>query len=76
MATFSNDFGWLWLFKNGLSIPDIAYDGIVPEGANIQDKEYKLCLEDNVNAAFVFLDAGNDFQDFSTEMTPFNCSLN
>jgi len=75
LPTFSNDFGWLWLFKNGLSIPDIAYDGIVPEGANIQDKDYKLCLEDNVNAAFVFLDAGNDFQDFSTEMAPFNCRL-
>ena len=28
LPTFTNDFGYLWMYKNSGKIPDIAYDGI------------------------------------------------
>ena len=34
-----NDFGKLWVYKNGMKIPDIAYDGILPEDYYIQGLE-------------------------------------
>lgn len=71
--TLSNDFGKLWYFKNGASIPDIAYDGILPEGLQLQDPSVKLCIDDNGVASFAFLDAANDFENFSNDLTPFNC---
>ncbi len=74
--TLSNDFGKLWFFKNRGRIPDIAYDGILPEGTKLQDPKVILCIQNNENASFVFLDAANDFEGFSSELTPFNCSLN
>ena len=74
--TLSNDFGKLWYFKNGGDIPDIAYDGILPKGTKLQDPDVKLCIQNNENASFVFLDAANDFKAFSNDLTPFNCSLN
>ena len=71
--TLSNDFGKLWYFKNGARIPDIAYDGILPEGVQLQDPSVKLCIDDNGVASFAFLDAANDFENFSNDLTPFNC---
>ena len=71
--TLSNDFGKLWYFKNGTRIPDIAYDGILPEGVQLQDPIVKLCIDDNGAASFAFLDAANDFENFSNDLTPFNC---
>jgi hypothetical protein len=71
--TLSNDFGKLWYFKNGARIPDIAYDGIFPEGVQLQDPSVKLCIDDNGAASFAFLDAANDFENFSNDLTPFNC---
>jgi parallel beta-helix repeat protein len=71
--TLSNDFGKLWYFKNGARIPDIAYDGILPEGLQLQDPSVKLCIDDNGVASFAFLDAANDFENFSNDLTPFNC---
>lgn len=72
--TLSNDFGKLWYFKNNMRIPDIAYDGILPEGTELQAPGVKLCIQNNENAQFVFLDAANDFEFFSNDLTPFNCS--
>ena len=74
--TLSNDFGKLWYFKNGARIPDIAYDGILPEGVQLQDPSVKLCIDDNRAASFAFLDAANDFENFSNDLTPFNCLAN
>ena len=71
--TLSNDFGKLWYFKNDARIPDIAYDGIFPEGVQLQDPSVKLCIDDNGAASFAFLDAANDFENFSNDLTPFNC---
>ncbi|MEN8852892.1 MAG: parallel beta-helix domain-containing protein, partial [Candidatus Arcticimaribacter sp.] len=60
--TFSNDFGILWLVKNSGNIPDIAYDGIFAPGGSLQDEEHKLCIQNNGEASFVYLDAAHDFE--------------
>jgi len=73
LPTFSNEFGLLWMLKNRLRIPDIAYDGILAEGGSLQDENHKICLYDNGKTNFVYLDAANDFDDFSNDTTPFAC---
>lgn len=73
--SLSNEYGWLMLFKNKMKIPDIAYDGILPEGASLQDSEHKICLKDNGALNFVFMDAANDFDNFSNEVLPYLCIL-
>ena len=35
------------IFKNKMVIPDVVYDGILPNGAIIQDENYKICIGDN-----------------------------
>jgi parallel beta-helix repeat protein len=74
--TLSNDFGLLWMIKNSATIPDIAYDGIIEEGGTLQDKEHRLCIQNNTNSKFVYLDAGNEYENFSSNLKPFDCSLN
>ncbi|MDB9821995.1 right-handed parallel beta-helix repeat-containing protein [Flavobacteriaceae bacterium] len=76
LPTFSNDFGLLWLYKNKSSIPDIAYDGIISPDGSLQDDEHKLCIRNNANASFVYLDASHDFEGFTSDKTPFDCKLN
>lgn len=75
LPTFSNDFGKLWLVKNGAKIPDIAYDGMIDSSGSLQDEEHKLCIQNNGEAHFVYLDAGNNFEGFTTDVTPFDCTL-
>ena len=76
VPTLSNEYGWLMLFKNKFNIPDIAYDGILPEGASLQDKDHTICFGDNGTFNFVFMDAANDFAGFSNDPSPFLCSRN
>ncbi len=75
LPTLSNDFGKLWFFKNGASIPDIAYDGILPKGTKLQDPELKICIQNNGDASFAYLDAEHDFEAFSNDLKPFDCSI-
>ena len=74
--TFSNDFGILWLVKNSGNIPDIAYDGIFAPGGSLQDEEYKICIQNNGEASFVYLDAAHDFEGFTNDQSPFDCLIN
>ncbi len=76
LPTFSNEFGLLWLLKNKASIPDIAYDGIISPDGSLQDDEHRLCVRNNSNASFVYLDASHDFEGFTSDRTPFDCKLN
>lgn len=76
LPTFSNEFGLLWLLKNKASIPDIAYDGIISPDGSLQDDEHRLCVRNNSNASFVYLDASHDFEGFTSDRTPFECKLN
>jgi len=75
LPTLSHDFGKLWYFKNGARIPDIAYDGIFPKGVKLNDPEVKICIQNNGKASFAFLDAANDFTDFSNDLKPFDCNF-
>ncbi|MFQ3335445.1 MAG: parallel beta-helix repeat protein [Candidatus Arcticimaribacter sp.] len=73
--TLSNEYGWLMIFKNKMVIPDVVYDGILPDGAIIQDENHKICIGDHGDFNFVFMDAANDFEAFSNDLSPFICSL-
>lgn len=73
--TLSNEYGWLMLFKNKATIPDVVYDGILPDGASLQDDEHKVCIGDNGTFNFVFMDAAHDFNAFSNDVSPYTCSL-
>ena len=74
-----NDFGKLWVFKNGMKIPDIAYDAILPEDYYIQGQqinpEYKVCIKNNGVINFAALDAANDFNEFSNEVGNYECEV-
>ena len=76
LPTFTNDFGYLWMYKNSGKIPDIAYDGIFAPGGSLQDDEHKLCLQNNGAAQFVYLDAAHDFEGMTNDQSPFDCRLN
>ena len=76
LPTISNDFGLLWILKNSGAIPDIAYDGIFASGGSLQDEEHKLCIQNNGEVSFVYLDAGHDFEGFTNDQSPFDCSIN
>ena len=73
--TLSNEYGWLMLFKNKATIPDVVYDGILPDGASLQDDEHKICIVDNGAFNFVFMDAAHDFDAFSNDVSPYTCTL-
>ncbi|PSR08811.1 MAG: hypothetical protein C7M88_08730 [Candidatus Arcticimaribacter sp.] len=73
--TLSNEYGWLMLFKNKATIPDVVYDGILPDGANLQDDEHKICIGDNGTFNFVFMDAAHDFDAFSNDVSPYTCTI-
>ena len=75
LSTLSNDFGKLWYFKNSGSIPDITYDGILPKGTRLHDPEVKICIQNNGEASFAYLDAAHDFENFSNDLSPFNCII-
>ena len=74
-----NDFGKLWVFKNGMKIPDIAYDAILPEDYYIKGQqinpEYKVCIKNNGAINFAALDAANDFNGFSNEVGNYECEV-
>ena len=63
------------LLKNKRIIPDVVHDGILPKGAKLQDDQHKICLEDNGEINFVYMDAANEFENFSNDLEPFNCKL-
>ncbi|MFY0608649.1 MAG: right-handed parallel beta-helix repeat-containing protein [Cyclobacteriaceae bacterium] len=63
----SNDFGQLFLLKFPFSTPDIIWDGFVPSGGNVG-----LCIQQS-DIKFANIDAGGDFADLSTDITPFEC---
>jgi hypothetical protein len=62
-------------FKNKAKIPDIAYDGILPIDAKLSDPSVKVCIRNNGDASFAYLDAANEFEYFSNDLRPFNCII-
>ncbi|MCE2495034.1 MAG: hypothetical protein J4F31_00365 [Flavobacteriales bacterium] len=73
----SHDFGRLFLWKFGVETPDIVYDGVLPPGINdrqaLQNSEYRICLEENIETRFADMDAGNGFESISHDKSAFAC---
>ena len=66
--------------KNGLKIPDVAYDGILPRDFYLNDgtisPDYKICVKkNNGKINFVVMDAANDFEKFSNELNGYECDI-
>ena len=74
--TLSNDYGVLMFLKNKVTIPDIVYDGILPENVFSKSNMHKICLDNNGVINFVMMDAANDFKNFSNDQSPYNCKMN
>jgi hypothetical protein len=52
-----------------MSPPDIAFDGIRPEGAG----PHEICIRDNGEIVFLDLDAAHDFKNLSKDVSKFQC---
>jgi len=72
-----NPFGKIFLWKFGLKLPDIAWDGIKPKGYILSDGRlnpaYRICIEEKKDVKIVNLDVANDFKDLSDDQEYFNC---
>jgi hypothetical protein len=68
--TLQNDIGKLLLFKSMFNPPDVVYDGI----PNPAQAERNICLDKNGDIKFINLDAANDFNNLSKDLTPFTCA--
>jgi parallel beta-helix repeat protein len=64
----------------GENVPDILFDGIIDPntlGADGKMKpELQICIRNNKNASFGFLDAGGGFQNFNKDMSKYDCEHN
>ncbi len=76
LPELGNDFGKLFLFKFGLSGPSVAWDGIeAPEYHKDGEinSAYKICIDESEELLIANLDAGNNFENISTDPEEFNC---
>lgn len=67
--TMQSDIGKLLIMKSMFNPPDILFDGI----ADPNRAERGICIGDNGKITFINLDAANDFEELSKDVTPFNC---
>jgi parallel beta-helix repeat protein len=67
--TMQSDIGKLLIMKSMFNPPDILFDGI----ADPNRAERKICIGDNGEITFINLDAANDFEELSKDVTLFNC---
>ena len=79
IPALDNDFGLLWVMKNKLQIPDVAYDAILPSNYfldnSITNPDYKICVKNNGKINFVAMDAANDFEKFSNDLGDYTCDV-
>ena len=75
--SFNQPIGFLLAYNFWRDVPDIIYDGIV-DSTKIRDgvllDEYRICIENNINADFVNLDAANNFENISQNISNYSCS--
>ena len=75
--SFTQPIGFLLAYNFWRDIPDIIYDGIIDseitKNGNVIN-EYKICIKNNKNADFVNLNAGNNFNDMSQDLSQHDCS--
>lgn len=67
--------GMMFRFKLrfGKNVPDIIWDGIVDEKRT--GSMSPICLQNNRNAQFANIDAGNNFKNISRDISKVTCSL-
>ena len=79
IPALDNDFGLLWVMKNKLQIPDVAYDAILPSNYfldnSIPNPDYKICVKNNGKINFVAMDAANVFEKFSNDLDDYACDV-
>lgn len=78
LPSIQNDMGKLVLWKGGLNIPSIIYDGYIDPSLAVNGKlpaDRAICVHDNVNATFAMVDAANGFENVSRDPAPYNCNL-
>tara|TARA_B100000965_G_scaffold98839_1_gene80864 strand:- start:907 stop:2124 length:1218 start_codon:yes stop_codon:yes gene_type:complete len=75
--SFDQPIGFLLAYNFWRDVPDIIYDGII-DSSKIKEgillDEYKICIENNINAKFVNLDAANNFENMSQNILNHSCS--
>ena len=75
--SFTQPIGFLLAYNFWRDIPDIIYDGIIDSeitrNGNVIN-EYRICIKNNKNADFVNLNAGNNFNDMSQDLSQHDCS--
>ncbi|MTI31237.1 parallel beta-helix domain-containing protein [Xanthovirga aplysinae] len=78
LPSLKSDFGKLFVWKFGFNTPDIIVDGIEdPDGKHDDGTikaDYSFCFQNNGNATFANLDAGNDFKNLHQDMSKYDCS--
>ncbi|ELR68490.1 hypothetical protein C900_00324 [Fulvivirga imtechensis AK7] len=77
LPALNNDFGKLFLFNFGFSLPDIAWDGIRAPEYFAEDgtvnPEYMICIQEGEGVKTTDLDAANDFDKLETNPDIFKC---
>ena len=72
-----NPFGKIFLWKFGLKPPQIAWDGIKPEGYLLsngrKNPAYQICVEESEDVKRVILDAANDFKGLTADPEALSC---
>jgi parallel beta-helix repeat protein len=67
--TLSHDIGLVLLWKSFGAPPDIAFDGIRPDAS-----DPLICIGENgTELSFINLDAGNEFENLSKDVSKFSC---
>lgn len=71
-ATGKGRMGQLFRFKLrfGKNVPHILYDGIADA-----NKPISLCISNNREETFAYIDAGNKFRNMNRNAAPYTCSL-
>ena len=73
--SFKQPIGILLASKFFNNIPDIIFDGII-DNENIGQNDYTpICINNNINATFLNLDAANHFENLSMKSDEFECIL-
>ncbi len=72
-----NPFGKIFLWKFGFKSPQIAWDGIRPEGYLLSDGRinpaYRICVDENEIVKRVILDVENDFKNLTSDPAALSC---
>lgn len=76
--TLKKKIGLLLYSKFKKDVPDILYDGILDEATLDEEgnvkPEYQICIRNNGDATFASLDAENNFENISKDLSEYDCT--